>query len=147
MEKKTVNATYRLENMMEEKFFFNYNYDFSNINFENVVFSFNHTISPDYQSNKIAIVVNVDYVLGESILASETIRSIFIVNPVTEIVQPIDGNDNRLSIKAPELIATFINVAIGALRGLFVKNLKGTSLENCVLTLVPMDLILEQLRK
>lgn len=39
------------------------------------------------------------------------------------------------------LINTFINVAIGAVRGMLVKNLKGTPLDGCILPLIPMNLI------
>ena len=36
---------------------------------------------------------------------------------------------------------TFVNIVIGALRGMLIKNLKGTPLAKSVMPLIPMDII------
>ena len=41
----------------------------------------------------------------------------------------------------PLLIDTFVSIVIGALRGMLVKNLKGTPLAKSVMPLIPMDVI------
>ncbi|MBR1414868.1 MAG: hypothetical protein IJ570_03275, partial [Prevotella sp.] len=41
----------------------------------------------------------------------------------------------------PLLIDTFVNIVIGALRGMLIKNLKGTPLAKSIMPLIPMDVI------
>ena len=62
------------------------------------------------------------------------------MSPYDEIVG--ETTDEGIQIKSnPLLIDTFINVSIGALRGMLIKNLKGSPLEGKVLPLIPMDMI------
>ena len=72
-------------------------------------------------------------------LVNEGVRAVFSVEPFDSLVASL--SDDGMQVKEPLLINTFINVAIGAVRGMLVKNLKGTPLDGCVLPLIPMNLI------
>ena len=53
----------------------------------------------------------------------------------------LESNENGIKVSEPRLIDTFINISIGALRGMLVKNFKQTPLEGCILPLIPMEAI------
>ena len=72
-------------------------------------------------------------------LAQQGVRATFAVNPYDGVVGKTNGEG--INIHAPELIDTFANVTIGALRGMIAKNLKGTPIEDCVLLLISMGFL------
>jgi len=75
---------------------------------------------------------------SNEILAREAIYTVFKIEPFNKVIKII-GNGIRTT--EPRLIDTFINITIGALRGMLVKNLKGTPLAKSVMPLIPMDII------
>lgn len=141
--------TYGLKNMMEESYKFNYDFDFASMNIDNVYFQIGHSLQANKEESEIIVNVMARLVYGgqhDVELAADNVRAIFYVSPYDEIVG--ETTDEGIQIKNnPLLIDTFINVSIGALRGMFIKNLKGSPLEGKVLPLIPMDVIRENATK
>ncbi len=134
--------TYGLRQMVEEGYKFNYNFDFSSVNIENIHFQIGHSLQINKDESEIIVNVIARLIYGEQNieLVTNSVRAAFYVAPYDEIVGEI--TDEGIQIKNnPLLIDTFINVSIGALRGMLIKNLKGSPLEGKVLPLIPMDMI------
>jgi len=133
--------------MDETEFSFNYEADYD----KNVVKALNYKFSHRMQFSEAdeTVTVNLKVILAsqdeQTEYARNSIRAVFGVRPFKEVFDHV--NDETYQMKAPKLISTFINVAIGALRGFLVKNLKGTPLHECVLPLIPMDMVNEMLTK
>ena len=75
---------------------------------------------------------------SNEILAKESIYAVFRIEPFDKVIQI---KENGFKTTEPLLIDTFVSIVIGALRGMLVKNLKGTPLAKSVLPLIPMDVI------
>ncbi len=130
---------YGLKNMVEDDYKFNYDFDYDSIDKTSVEFRFGHNIKAEKDKQEIILSVFTQIVSGEIVLVNEGVRAIFSVEPFDSLVASF--SDDGMQVKEPMLINTFINVAIGAVRGMLVKNLKGTPLDGCVLPLIPMNLI------
>ena len=112
-----MNIQYRIVRLDEVKYRFNFDYDYASLD-----------INVRFMTDEV----------GKS-LAEQGVRATFAVNPYDGVVGKTNGEG--INIHAPELIDTFANVTIGALRGMIAKNLKGTPLEDCVLPLISMDFL------
>ena len=113
--------------MQEDSYKFNYDIDFSKLN--------NVSAEPE----NIIISMRVHLMNGAEEIAMQGVRAIFKVKPFNSFVNDMQEDD--LKVSNPALIDTFISVCIGAIRGMLVKNLKGTPLDNVVLPLIPMNVI------
>lgn len=134
--------TYGLRKMVEEGYKFNYNFDFSSVDIKNIHFLIGHSLQANKKESEIIVNVMARLVYGDQNieLVTNSVRAAFYVAPYDEIVG--ETTDEGIQIKSnPLLIDTFINVSIGALRGMLIKNLKGSPLEGKVLPLIPMDMI------
>lgn len=110
-------------------------------NKEALTFEFFHNVKAD-RSTKTIIVEAGAHILtveGHIILAEDIVRAEFSIVPFDEVVKQED--DNAFQTTVPQLVDTFINVTLGALRGIFAKNLSGTYLDGIVLPLIPMNVI------
>ena len=121
-----MNIQYRIVRLDEVKYRFNFDYDYASLDKEKMVYQFE---------------INVRFMTDEAgtSLAEQGVRATFAVNPYDGVVGKTNGKG--INIHAPELIDTFANVTIGALRGMIAKNLKGTPIEDCVLPLISMDFL------
>ncbi len=131
---------YRLQKMEESGFSFKPDYDYANNNTESVNFQFTHQLRPLPESGELSLSMDVEITPEKSsdVLAKQSIYCVFWLEPFDKVIQI---KDDSFSTTEPMLIDTFINIAIGALRGMLVKNLKGTPLAGAVLPLIPMDVI------
>lgn len=136
-----MNIQYRITKLDEVRYRFNFDYDYTSLDKEKVVFQFSHVIDTNKERSEIILEVHVKFVIDgtEEPLAEQAVRASFYVCPYDDVVR--EKNGNRIKINTPELMDTFANVTIGALRGMIAKNLKGTALEGCILPLIPMDLL------
>ena len=122
-----MNIQYRIVRLDEVKYRFNFDYDYASLD--------------NKDRSEIIVEINVRFMTDEvgKSLAEQGVRATFAVNPYDGVVGKTNGEG--INIHAPELIDTFANVTIGALRGMIAKNLKGTPLEDCVLPLISMDFL------
>lgn len=131
--------SYQLKQLAEDKYLFNYNFDYTHLDMSKENYQIGHSLSANSKDSEIILTVHVRIVSQDTVLVEDGVRAVFSVNPFDSLVTGVD-NDG-LQVSEPRLIATFVNVAIGALRGMLVKNLKGTPLESALLPLISMDII------
>lgn len=137
--------SYGIKSMVEDGYQFNYDFDYKNIDKSKIGFQFGHDIKANRENQEITIKVFSHIVYDGKTIAKEGVMAIFEINPFDEVIASAD--EDGIKVKEPNLIDTFINVAIGAMRGMLVKNLKGTPIEGCVLPLIPMNIIRENVIK
>lgn len=131
---------YRIKRMEESGFMFKPDFDYDSTNVDMVNYQFSHQIKANQESNELALNMVVEITPADSnvVIAREIVFCVFEIEPFDKVIQIKEGG---YSTNTPLLIDTFINVAIGALRGLLVKNLKGTPLAGTVIPLIPMSVI------
>ena len=130
---------YKLQSIAETEFKMNYEFDYSGLNNDKLQIQVGHEINPVMDSDKIVIKAKVTilYEDGWAILATNTILMTFGLSPINDVIT-IKGDGTFMS-KNHLIIDTFLGAAIGALRGIFMKNLKGSPLENCYIPLIPLE--------
>ena len=116
-------------------------YDQKLVDKDAVTFELFHREKADRQLKTILVEAGAHIVTRQDgfILANDTVRAEFSLDPFDEVIKQ-DG-EGLFRSSVPQLIDTFINVALGALRGIFAKNLVGTYLDGLVLPLIPMKVI------
>lgn len=131
---------YRIVTMDEVEFRYKPEFDYSSINKDNISYQFAHEMTPNNEKGELALKIFVEITPEESneILVKEVVYCVFQIDPFNQVVQV---QENGFKTTEPQLINTFISVAIGALRGMLVKNLKSTPLAGCVMPLIPMSVI------
>lgn len=136
---------YNILSLKETEFKINYDYKLDDN--EDVTFEFFHRERADRLSKTILVEAGARIITVQDgiTLADDTVRAEFSLNPFDEVIKQ-DNEESFLS-SAPQLIDTFINVALGALRGIFAKNLMGTYLEGQILPLIPMKVITDSHKK
>ena len=135
-----MNIQYRLLKMEESGFMFKPDFDYDSINVDMVNYQFSHQMKATPESKELALKMVAEITPADSneVIAQEIVFCVFEIDPFDKVIQIREGG---YSTNAPLLIDTFINIAIGALRGLLIKNLKGTPLTGTVLPLIPMSVI------
>ena len=130
---------YKIISLDEVKYRFNYDYDNQEIDISKIHFVFSHTLQANEEKSEIVLEMIVKLLADESdtVLVEDAVRSSFYVSPFNDFIA--EKNEKGLKVQIPELIDTFANITLGALRGILAKNLKGTPLTDCILPLVPMD--------
>lgn len=132
---------YGLNSMVEEAHRVNYDFDYKAVDSMEIGFQVGHSLHLNKAGSEIIVRAFTRMVYGESgvELASDCVRAAFLVEPFDSVVSEVA--DDGIKISNPQLVDTFINVTIGALRGVLVANLKNTPLEGKVLPLIPMGVI------
>lgn len=130
---------YALLNIDEKEYWFNYDIDYTKVDLTNLKYKFTTNIQINKEKEEIVISItvyisssndDVDYMKNGA-------RTVFGVKPFNDIVQTVDND--KFNINVPNLIETFVSATLGAIRGLMVKNLKGTPLNSLILPLIPME--------
>lgn len=132
---------YNIRQLNETRYSFELPYGADIPEKKDIMFGFRHRIGADKDSSSIIIeiVVTVTDKTNEKLLAENGIMAVFGIDPFDVVV--LESNENGIKVSEPLLIDTFINISIGALRGMLVKNFKQTPLEGCILPLIPMEAI------
>ena len=130
---------YKLESIAETEFKMNYDFDYSGIVPENLKVQVGHDIKPIMEKEQIVVKVKASLVYGneEVELATNSVIMRFGLTPIKEIITLKE--DGTFSTQNTLVLDTFLVAAIGALRGIMMKNLKGTPLEAYFLPLIPME--------
>ena len=130
---------YKLESIAEIEFKMNYEFDYSGLNNDKLQIQVGHEIKPVMDSDKIVIKAKATNLIEEGwvMLATNTIQMTFGLSPIKDVIT-IKG-DGTFTSKNHSIIDTFLVAAMGALRGIFMKNLKGSPLENCYIPLIPLE--------
>ena len=130
---------YRLESIAETEFKMDYDFDYSGLIPENLKVQVGHDIKPIMDKDQVIVKAKASLVYGEDEveLATNTVIMRFGLSPIKEIITVKD--DGQFSTQNTLVLDTFLVAAIGALRGVMMKNLKGTPLEAFYLPLIPME--------
>lgn len=129
---------YKILSLRESGFKFDYEYKLKDKN--SISFDFYHREKADFKEKNIIVEVGARIIAHDNVLLAEnSVRAVFTLNPFDDIIKQKD--EEAFQTSAPELIDTFISVTLGALRGIFAKNLIGTDLDGCVLPMIPMSVI------
>lgn len=132
---------YRISELIEDVYKFNYDFDFTKLDKSSLQFQFEHSIGISAEQESLIITFRAYLTCGAQELVVQGVRATFITKPFENFVDII--KDDVFKVSAPELVHTFISVCIGAARGMLAKNLKGTALDGFVIPLVPMNVITE----
>lgn len=132
---------YGIKSLVEESYKFNYDFNYSEMSPNEVGFQIGHSLQLNKKDDEITIRVFARAVYGDSDieLASDSVRAAFVVKPFDSVVEEV--TDEGVRVSNAQLVDTFINVAFGALRGMFAKSLRNTPLDGHVLPLIPMGVI------
>mgnify|MGYP000937470893 CR=1 FL=1 len=130
---------YRLESIAETEFKMNYEFDYSEFSYDKMQIQVGHKIKPIMDSDKIVIKAQASLLYGDSeiLLASNTILMTFGLSPIKDVI--IMKEDGTFTSQNPLVIDTFLIATMGTLRGVFMKNLKGTPIENVFIPLIPLE--------
>ena len=131
---------YKIESMEESGFSYSPDFNYDAIDLNTLTYQFTHNLIPNAEKNELSLGMTTEITPGNSneILAKESIYAVFRIEPFDKVIQIKEGG---FKTTEPILIDTFVNIVIGALRGMLVKNLKGTPLAKSVMPLIPMDII------
>lgn len=130
---------YRLESIAETEFKMNYEFDYSEFSYDKMQIQVGHEIKPIMDSDKIVIKAQASLLYGDSeiLLASNTILMTFGLSPIKDVI--IMKEDGTFTSQNPLVIDTFLIATMGTLRGVFMKNLKRTPIENVFIPLIPLE--------
>ena len=130
---------YRLESIAETEFKMNYDFDYSGLIPENLKVQAGHEITPIMEKDQVVVKAKASLVYGdeEVELATNSVIMRFGLSPIKEII--ILKDNGTFSAQNTLVLDTFLAAAVGALRGVIMKNLKGTPLEAYFLPLIPME--------
>lgn len=133
--------SYKIERIEEIHYSIDPDFLAKGIDKSDIGFRLGHEITARKETNEIFTTVHVLLVnqRDNTEIASEGVRAVFLVSPFDGIVKSV--SKDGIEVSGPQLIDTFINVTIGAVRGMMAKNFKGTLLEGFILPLIPMQMI------
>lgn len=131
----------------EYDYSFNYDADFEGVDIAKVRYRLSHHIKAQREENRIEVRMKVSVFSPDSEIryAEDAVRLVFSVEPFDSFVTDVD--ENGFNVSQPNLMDTFLAIAIGALRGILAKNLKGTPLNGCILPLITMKDISRNARR
>lgn len=136
---------YALLRMDENEYWFNYDVDYANTELNQLRYNFTTNFLLDKEQEEIMVLLTaiISSNDGKTTFVKNGVRAVYGIKPFTEVVK---ANDNEnFSVAVPGLIDTFVSIAIGAVRGFLVKNLKGSVLDKQVMPLIPMPEIKKML--
>ena len=114
---------YKILSLRESGFKFDYEYKLKDKT--SVSFNFYHREKADFEVKNIIVEVGACIVAHDNVLLAEnSVRAVFTLEPFDDVVKQKD--EDAFQTSAPAIIDTFISVTLGALRGIFAKNLIGS---------------------
>lgn len=130
---------FSLEKIVETEFRFNYDFDYSAIEKSKIHYQISQNLrKKDTDILNVSVSTRIVYGDDEIELLHNSIMSIFFVSPLDEIL--VSKDNESYESKHQDIIDTFFNITVGALRGILYKNSKDTPLNDIVLPLIPRDL-------
>ena len=130
---------YRLESINETEYRFNYDFNYDSLDSEMINIQIGNTMKPFMEEDRIVVSAKVNIVdtSTDTVLATNAISMSFGLSPIKSIIS-FDSNGN-VATQDTLVLDTFIIATIGALRGVLMKNLKGTPLYFVSIPLIPID--------
>lgn len=130
---------YRLESINEIEYRFNYDFNYDSLNPEMINIQIGHDMKPLMEEDRIVVSAKVNIVDSstDTTLVTNAISMSFGLSPIKNII----SYDKKGNVATQDTIVldTFIIATIGALRGVLMKNLKGTPLSFVSIPLIPIE--------
>lgn len=130
---------YRLESINEIEYRFNYDFNYDSLNPEMINIQIGHDMKPLMDEDRIVVSAKVNIVESstDTTLVTNAISMSFGLSPIKNII----SYDNKGNVATQDTIVldSFIIATIGALRGVLMKNLKGTPLSFVSIPLIPIE--------
>ena len=138
---------YGIVSIDEYDYSFNYDAAIHDVDTAKVRYRLSHNIKSKREECQVEIRMKVSIYSPDSevLYAEDAVRLVFMVEPFDTFITSADND--WINVSQPILMDTFIGIAIGALRGVLSKNLKGTVLSGCVLPLISMKDISKNARR
>lgn len=115
-----------------------YDFDYPSMDYEKARVLVGHEIKPNMDKDLVVITARASIVYGEErTLASNSIMMTFGLSPIKEIITL--NEDGTFVTRSNLVVETFLVAAIGGLRGVMMKNLKGTPLDTYFIPLIPIE--------
>ena len=130
---------YRLESINETEFRFNYDFNYGSLSSEMINIQIGHDMKPFMEDDRIVVhaKVNIVETSTDTVLVTNAISMSFGLSPIKSIIS--FESDGNVATQATQVLDTFIIATIGALRGVLMKNLKGTPLGFVSIPLIPIE--------
>ena len=130
---------YRLESINETEFRFNYDFNYGSLSSEMINIQIGHDMKPFMEDDRIVVhaKVNIVETSTDTVLVTNAISMSFGLSPIKSIIS-FDSEGN-VATQDTQVLDTFIIATIGALRGVLMKNLKGTPLGFVSIPLIPIE--------
>ena len=124
-----MNIQYRLVNIAETGYFYNFNYDYQGKDLGKLRYYLAHSIFPRPEEDSLAIQVELTIQWDDdpAPLVSNTVAATFQMKPL-DSVGVFNANGAFIS-RNPDIVDNCLQTVVGILRGVLYKNLKGTPLE------------------
>ena len=130
---------YRLESINEVEYRFNYDFDYKSLDPHVIDVRVGQEMRPYVEDGRVAVSAKAEVVDSSTgiVLVTNVILMTFGLSPIKDII----SFDSKGNVKTQDtmILDTFIVAAVGALRGVLMKNLKGTPLSFVSIPLIPLD--------
>jgi hypothetical protein len=119
--------------------------DYANTELNKLQYNFttNFLLNKEQEEVMVLLTAIISSNDGKTTFVKNGVRAVYGIKPFAEVVKAND--DENFCVAVPGLIDTFVSIAIGAVRGFLVKNLKGSPLDKQILPLIPMSEIKKML--
>lgn len=130
---------YRLESINEIEYKFNYDFNYDSFDTESISIQLGHEMKPIMEEDRIVCKAKVNIVDSstDTLLATNAISMTFGLSPIKSIIS--FDSEGHLTTQDTLILDTFIVAIVGALRGVLMKNLKGTPLSFVSIPLIPIE--------
>ena len=127
---------YRILKITETGYYYNFEYPYEELDPKTIRFYLSHELIPYPEEDCLTIKLEVNVTDGEGItqLASNSIAVFFHLSPLSKVVSY--NSDGFLTTHNADMVNNLLQAVVGTLRGVLMKNLKGTPLEACPLPLI-----------
>lgn len=130
---------YKLESINEVEYRFNYDFDYKSLDPGMIDVRVGQEMRPYVEDERVAVSAKAEVVDSSTgiVLVTNVILMTFGLSPIKDII----SFDSEGNVKTQDtmILDTFIVAAVGALRGVLMKNLKGTPLSFVSIPLIPLD--------
>lgn len=130
---------YRLESINEVEYKFNYDFNYDSFNSEKVNILIGHDMKPFMEEDRIVVNAKVKIIDSstDTVLVINAVSMSFGLSPIKSII--VFDSKGNVATRDRLVLDTFIIATIGALRGVLMKNLKGTPLSFVSIPLIPIE--------
>ena len=122
--------------MEEDSFEIYHDIDLSTLSRKKVGFQFGYKMNVEPKSETVIMTLQTYLMNGEKEIGMQSLKAEFLIEPFNSFVIG-KTDDGYWEVSSPKAVDKMLDVCVGGLRGMLVKNFKGTSLQGLVIPLLP----------